>query len=371
MIGDFASPAWLLLLPLAALPLLRRRGDVIDYPAVDWLPGSRKGLWLDRIGRLLAALLIAAVVVGLAAPRQGPTTVERWARGAEIVIAFDRSSSMDDHLRNINRAGRNELIDRMTKNEAVRTALLDFIARRPSDRYALTMFGTAPLRILPMTDDVAAIRAGLLATGIGRGLPRTDMGAVLKSAIAEFDDRPYAGSRAILLVSDGGAHLDAETRRAVAEGLQRNRIALYFLYIRSSTHAPDLQAIASRDRASGTAQGSTAQGGSGDTGGTGSTGSARGNGNDGADADDGTQTVAEFALHRFFQSLPTPYLVFQANDPAAIDAAIAEFDTQQNLPLLVQEQVPRLDYQRTFLLAAVVLCALLLTFRAVKLEALR
>ena len=363
MIGGFATPAWLLLLPLALLPLLRRRGDVVAFPAIGWLPASRKGKWLDRAGRVLAALLIGCVVVGLAAPRQGPTTVERWARGAEIVIAFDRSSSMDEYLRNINLAGRNELIDRVTKNEAVRSALLDFIARRPSDRYALTMFGTAPMRVLPMTDDVAAIRAGLQATAIGRGLPRTDMGAVLRSAIAEFDDRPYAGSRAILLVSDGGAYLDADTRRSVAEGLQRSRIALYFLYIRSSTHAPDLQATGSRGRAA-------ANAGSGRNGGSGGSGGSGGDGGDGGSSSE-AETVAEIALHRFFQSLPTPYFVFQANDPAAIDAAIAEFDQQQNLPLLVQEQVPRLDYQRAILMAAAVLGALLLAFRAIKLEALR
>ena len=363
MIGGFSTPAWLLLLPLALLPLLRRRGDVVAFPAIGWLPASRKGKWLDRAGRVLAALLIGCVVVGLAAPRQGPTTVERWARGAEIVIAFDRSSSMDEYLRNINLAGRNELIDRVTKNEAVRSALLDFIARRPSDRFALTMFGTAPLRVLPMTDDVAAIRAGLQATAIGRGLPRTDMGAVLRSAIAEFDDRPYAGSRAILLVSDGGAYLDADTRRSVAEGLQRSRIALYFLYIRSSTHAPDLQAIGSRGRMAANA-GSGRGGGSG-----GSVGDAGGSADRGSSSE--AETVAEIALHRFFQSLPTPYFVFQANDPAAIDAAIAEFDQQQNLPLLVQEQVPRLDYQRAILMAAAVLGALLLAFRAIKLEALR
>ncbi len=366
MTAGFASPAWLLMLPLAILPLLRRRGDVIAFSAVGWLPASRKGAWLDRLGRLLAALLIGCVIVALAGPRQGPTTVERWARGAEIVIAFDRSSSMDEYLRNINLAGRNELIDRVTKNEAVRTALLDFVARRPSDRYALTMFGTAPMRVLPMTDDVAAIRAGLQATAIGRGLPRTDMGAVLQSAIAEFDDRPYAGSRAILLVSDGGAHLDADTRRRVAEGLQRARIALYFLYIRSSTHAPDLQALASRRRGagSGTEAGSGGGAGASAAGGEGAAVQGSKGGGEG-------EAVAEVALHRFFESLPTPYFVYQANDPAAIDAAIAEFDKQQNLPLLVQEQVPRLDYQRAVLTAAVVLCALLLAFRAIKAEALR
>lgn len=327
----FASPAFLLLLPLALLPLWRLRSDQLDFPSLAWLPRSRKGEWLDRGGRLLAALVVVAIVIGLAGPRQGPTTVERWTRGAEIVIAFDRSSSMDEHLRNINMGGRHELVDRVTKNEAVRNALLAFVSRRPDDRYALTMFGTATLRILPLTDDVAAIRAGLEAAAIGRGLPRTDMAAVLRSSIAEFDDRPYAGSRAILLVSDGGARLEADVRQEVAEGLRRNRIALYFLHIRSSSHSPDLLTI----------------------------------------GDSGHDNVEEVALHRFFRSVGTPYFVFQATDPASIDAAIAAFDKQQNLPLLVEERVPRLDYQRAVLIAAILLCAALLAFRTLKLEALR
>ena len=46
---DFAQPWMLLLLPLALLPLLRRRSDTLVFPFVAWLPP-------DRVGRLLGVL---------------------------------------------------------------------------------------------------------------------------------------------------------------------------------------------------------------------------------------------------------------------------------------------------------------------------
>src|SRR6185369_1223329 len=73
----------------------------------------------------------------------------------------------------------------------------------------------------------------ITAADIGRGLANTEVGRALLAAIAEFDRRAYSGSRIILLVSDGGAYLDPETQHKVLTGLARNRIALYWIYLRS------------------------------------------------------------------------------------------------------------------------------------------
>src|SRR6218665_1738690 len=95
------------------------------------------------------------------------------------------------------------------------------------------MFSTSPLRVLPFTEGKQAIVAGIAATVIGRGLMNTDIGRAMLAAIGEFDGRPYSGSRIIMLVSDGGAQLDAGTRKRIETALARHRIALYWIYLRT------------------------------------------------------------------------------------------------------------------------------------------
>ncbi len=217
---------------------------------------------------------------------------------------------------------------RDSKNKIVRELLSDFVGKRPHDRFALMTFGSRTLRIVPFTERGDMVQAGLAATGIGRGLPDTFMGRALLAAIGEFEGRPYSGSRVILVVSDGGAQLDEATRERIRAGLARERIALYWVYIRSGPNSPDLLAE--------------------------------------------TRTVYaspdEQALHDFFRTLPTPYRLYQTDDAGAMAAAMAEIDRQQNLPLSFFERVPRRDFSEAFYLAAACCCAGLVAWRAVQLR---
>ncbi len=183
----------------------------------------------------------------------------------------------------------------------MRRAFTDFVSRRPHDRYALVLFANSAMRILPFTEDVTAVRAGIAATSIGRGLTETDIGRALLAGIEAFKDRAYTGSRVIVLVSDGGAVIDPPTQARIREGLAKERISLYFIYIRSATNSPDLY-----QDSVGPIEAST----------------------------------PEWVLHGWFRTLRTPYRVFQASDPASIDAAVTALDRQQNLPLDVRRTHP-------------------------------
>ncbi len=317
---DFAYPRLLLLLPLAMLPLGRRSDDVLTYAYIAWLPEDAVGRLVGAAWRALAVITIVAIVLGLSGLGQSETSLLRTGRGAEIAILLDRSASMDAVIKPLNSQVTGELASGTTKKQAVRDSLTHFIAKRPHDRYALTLFSTVPMRVIPFTEDTSAILAGLAATAVGRGLAETNMGPALLDAIGEFDDRPYSGSRVILLVSDGGAQLDAETQQRIKSGLARDRIGLYFIYIRSGPNSPDLLRPAQA-------------------------------------ADD---SVDEVALHRYFQGLPTPYHVYQADNAESVAAAIAEIDKQQNLPLSFRERVPRIDHSGACYCAALCAAALLL-----------
>ena len=155
----------------------------------------------------------------------------------------------------------------------------------------------------------------------------TDVGWALIAAIKEFDQRAYSGSRIILLVSDGGAQLDEATRRQIRAGLLRNRIALNWIYLRS-VNGPQTS--------------------------TRPTGKSEG--------------MAEIALHRFFQTLSTPYRAYQAETPEDIAKAVADVGKQQNFPLDFAEQVPRRDYSRHCVAAAAVFCLMLLVYRSLQLR---
>jgi mxaC protein len=325
---DFAQPWMLLLLPLALLPLLRRRSDTLIFPFVAWLPPDRVGRLLGVLWRVLAVAAMACIVVGLAGPGQSGAQVLRSGRGAEVLILMDRSSSMDNvvHLNGFNDGGRFSVKE--SKNQIVRELLSTFVAKRPHDRFAFMTFSTSAMRVVPFTERGDMVRAGLAATGVGRGLPETRMGSALLAAIGEFEGRPYSGSRVILIVSDGGAQLDEPTRERIRAGLVHEKIALYWVYIRSGPNSPDLTA--------------------------------------------GTNTVygsaEEQALHDFFRTLKTPYRLYQTDDADAMAAAMAEIDRQQNFPLSYHERVPRRDFGAAFHLAALLCCAGLLACRALQLR---
>jgi mxaC protein len=178
---------------------------------------------------------------------------------------------------------------------------------------------------MPFTYDHSIIRDAIDGTRIGRGQPDTQLGRGLIAAIAQFDARPWTGHRAIVLVSDGGALLDAATRARIAEGLARNRVALYFIYLRSSVFSPEL------DRAARAADASP-----------------------------------EAQLHGFFLTLKTPYRLFQAGDESAMTAAMNEINRQQNFPVSFIERLPRQDRSPWCYALALVCCVLVIVSRAIQ-----
>jgi mxaC protein len=205
------------------------------------------------------------------------------------------------------------------KIKVAREVLANFITQRPYDRFGLTFFSTNPIHVVSFTQHDEIVLAGIAAGATGRGLADTDVGRGLLSAIGEFDGRSYSGSRIIVLVSDGGAQLDDETKQRIQAGLQRNRIALYWLYLRS-LNGPEL------DKAQ----------------------------------DEG---MAEIALHHYFQTLHTPYRAYQAEVPEDLSKAIAELGQQQSFPLDYVERTPRQSFSPYCLAVGLLCCLLMLAYR--------
>jgi mxaC protein len=351
---DHLMPLWLL--PLALWPWFSRSRPVLHNAWISWAPRDRASQWLGGLLPLLAALAIVALVLAMAGAHRPEVAIERVGKGAEIVILLDRSRSMDQSF-GVNPAARPpggrttgpEALEyyaslspsrqRDAKGKVARQLLSDFTTARPDDLFALIVFSTLPIQAMGFTQKDAAIQAAIAAGNVGRGLSETHIGLALQAAFELFEGRPYKGSRIVMLVSDGGDRIDPEMQDHLARLAQRQRVALYWLYLRSA-NSPGLQLQAGPSPSDVTQPDNTAA----------------------------ASNVPELQLHQFFESLPTPYRAYEAGDPEALKKAIADVNRLENLPITYQDVAPRRDLTPLCLAVALLAVLLLLGARAAQIR---
>ena len=343
---SFDMPWLLALLPLALLPLRSQPGTAV---ANTWLVAQPRDLASSLLGlalRAAAVLAIAGALVGMAGPHQPELQVERQGQGAEIVLVLDRSRSMDqsfagartnaptgtgpEALAYYSNLRANE--SRASKGQVARQMLAEFAQRRPADRFGMVVFSNLPLRVLGFTSKPEIIQAAIQAGNIGRGLSETNIARALLSALAYFEDRPYTGSRIVLLVSDGGDKLDTDARNLITEQARKHRVGITWIYIRSPR----------------------------------STGLMRDVVVDPSQASAQEELAPEQFLDRFFQGMQVPYRAYEADDPDSLQHAIDDLDRLENLPITYLDTVPRRD--RSGLAFGVALASVLLLLLARRLE---
>jgi len=315
----FANVWALWLLPLAVLPLIVRGGEPLRNAWITFAPPDAASVALGWALRALAAIALASLVLAVADPHRPEYTVERVGRGAEIVLLLDRSRSMDQGFAGVvarapgGPVSGPELLDfyvnlrrlREPKGQVARQLLAEFAAKREQDRFALIVFSALPIPVLGFTHKQEVIQAAIAAGNVGRGLSETNIGLALERALAMYEDRPYTGSRIVMLVSDGGDRLDPDVRERVAAAARKQRVAIYWLYLRSG-NSPGLKEAP-------------------------------------GDSPAAVESVPELMLNRFFASLETPYRAYEAGSSEALQRAIADVDRLENLPIAYLDLVPQRD----------------------------
>lgn len=306
MTFDIANPLGLLLLPLIVLPFLSHGQSSIAYPSLTLLPTDRLSDIISVVLRLLAGMCIAAIVLGVSGLFRAEESVERIGQGAQMVMLLDSSGSMDKPFvtGNENSARGGVWGTYTSKGQIARRLLAKYVAQRKQDMFALFLFSSNPIAVLPLTEKQAVVQAAIAAGSIERGLATTNLGGGLIQALEFFEGKPFTGSRIVMLVSDGAATLTIPVQDRIKQLMEKYQVTLYWLYLRAR-YSPGLYTE--------------------------------------MDAATAEEIAPEQLVHKFFSGLGLPYRAFSAENPEALQEAITEVNKLQNLPIRYQDIIPKRD----------------------------
>jgi len=292
--------AWALwLLPLALLPLFNFGARTFAFPTISDWPRDVASALLQLSLRIVGALTLLALIVASAAPYLEGGTQILSGTGAEIVIVLDRSGSMSEPLIGMGDAGsiRGET-HAESKIESARKILLAFMQRRPGDTFGMVTFNASPIGVAPLSEDRALVESALVSAE-ARSEGYTAPARALGLALDYFRDRPFTAARVVLLVSDGGATINSENRAKLTDLFAARRASLIWIYTRGeqepSIRVP--QKFASES----------------------------------------------LSMHEFFESLGSPYQMFEVTNPEGLARAAAEVGRLTNLPTRYEQHLPRKD----------------------------
>lgn len=294
---DIEHPWVLTLLLLAALPFLFSGSAPVTYSWLNLVPQDGLSRAFGLLLRVAGAMAIAALVLALSGVHRGEQYVERIAEGAQIAIVLDRSRSMNDTFAGDSPADDDE----ESKAEAASRLLLEFTGRRSDNVYGVVEFTTSPIYALPLTSKPEAVKAAMASAG-SNGLALTNVASPLMMAAGLFAGRTYQGSRVILLVSDGAAKIDEQVGNLLRDAFKEYNVRLYWIYIRTKGSPGIVPQPGQIEIVGG---------------------------------------VPEQDLHEYFQSLEIPYTAYEADDPVALQRAVADMDGLERWALRTNEVVPR------------------------------
>ncbi|MBL4863520.1 MAG: VWA domain-containing protein, partial [Rhodobiaceae bacterium] len=232
---QWALPMMLLLLPLVLLPWFTHNQD----KTVAWshfVPVDPLSNVIGLTLKIIASIVIASLILTLAEPYIPEQTIERVGSGAEVVVLVDRSRSMDDPFSTRGKAlAVNRTVGKGdSKRRIAQKYLLEFVDKRPDDRFGFVLFSDKALDLLPLSYNKDAIRATINASALGKGLSETNIAQAMIKAAEMYAKETYNGSRTVLLVSDGGQEFSDEDKKRITELYKRETLTLYWIYMRST-----------------------------------------------------------------------------------------------------------------------------------------
>lgn len=170
----------------------RHREPTLTFSSVDDLqdlPGNWRsyGPWITLTLQVAAIVL---VIIALARPQLENSHIERSAKGIDIMLALDISSSMKaEDLK-------------PSRFKAAKMVASDFIDKRISDRIGLVIFARQAFTVCPPTLDYSLLKKLLNGVKMGVVEDGTAIGMGIATAVNRIKDSK-AKSKVIILLTDG------------------------------------------------------------------------------------------------------------------------------------------------------------------------
>jgi Ca-activated chloride channel family protein len=175
----------------------------------------QSGAVVQRKGALQLAVGIASWLLVVAALTKPvwvgePIVQEKSAR--DMLLIVDLSQSMDE--KDFTGASG----EKVSRLEAVKEVLRDFIERREKDRVGLAVFGNAAFPQAPFTEDHATVIALLDELSTGMAGPKTMIGDAIGLAVRLFEASDKQSKVAILLTdgNDSGSQMPVSRAAQIA-----------------------------------------------------------------------------------------------------------------------------------------------------------
>lgn len=312
----FSQPWFLWLLPLAFLPLVFQRTHSKSYSWLDMLPADPLSDLIGLILKILAVLILSAIIIGLSAPHSNQQQIERIGVGAQIALILDRSASMDDPF-----SGGTETTVGETKSAAAARLIAQFVKSRQNDMLGMITFSNSAMYVLPLTENKEAIVAAVRATA-GNALFQTNIGSGLTSGAGLFDKVPDSGSRAVVLLSDGAGRIDADTQQKIKDWYDRMHLSLYWIVLKQ----PGGLSIFDKDYK----------------------------------PKEDQPLPPEIELYDFFKTFTTEFHAYEAENPKTLALAIEDINRKEKKPIKYFEKIPGKDFSNLCFIVAAIMIALLL-----------
>lgn len=168
---------------------------------------------------LLLWLIWAGLVLAAANPQWIGEPVSMPNSGRDLLIAVDISGSMK--IPDMKYQGQE-----MTRLDAVKLVVGDFVKNRKSDRLGLVLFGTQAYLQAPLTFDRETVNTLLQETQIGFAGEQTSIGDAIGLAIKRLRARPDA-QRVLIVLTDGANTAGELDPIKAAELAEKEHVKIY------------------------------------------------------------------------------------------------------------------------------------------------
>ncbi len=234
----FASPLFLLLLLVLAVIIffkVRKKNSshikVSSLRGLENIPQSFMVIFSNLLP-LLKVFALVLLIVALSRPQSGDQKINVTTQGVNIILALDLSESM----RALDFKKNKKIVTRL---EAVKGVVLDFIMKREGDRIGMVVFGSNAFTQLPLTRDYNTIAFILERLKIGAAGPRTAIGDAIGISLKRLEDIK-SRSNIIILLTDGKSNSGELSWQDAVKIASAREVKIYTIGVGTKGKAPFL-----------------------------------------------------------------------------------------------------------------------------------